>query len=492
MSEALLVQGLVQKEQGKFDAANASFTRSIASNPNFSAPYAHRGMISLVKNNPSAAISDFEEAIRIRSSNSTAHYGLGKAFLKLGQLDKAYTELNTAIALNRNSAPSHIAMGDVLQQQGNSVAAVKEFKAAIAIKAESEEAYLKLADVMQSRGDMEFAVADLRSGLEIKPNNIDLHRRLGDILLNSGKLDDAIKEYNTVLQMSPGDVASVDGMTQGLTLKAQKEASGAFFVSNNFEAAERTIQRAISMNPNNMQLRLADAKLRAISGKPIDLSTVGTPVNDPQRIAYAEACLAQFKFDDAKQSMATVIGNCQNAKDAFAVGDMALMIRDLDSAESAYNKAGSFGGADVTSRSQRGLAAVSSARTKAQQDLTMATDLAKKSQFASGLDKFRSAAYLNPRLSQAHLGLAQTLEKFEKKQSPALREASLHFKAYLALEPGLPEKEREKISKRADKCLEIAYKIDSGHPPSKLSAFLSPVGNLGRKVGEQIKEALTD
>jgi tetratricopeptide (TPR) repeat protein len=489
MPEALLVLGMIQKEQGKFDQAMASFNKSIAADPNYAMGFVNRGLIELKQNDTASAIADFKEAIRLRSSNSTAHYGLGKAYTQLGQLDEAYKELNTALSIQKNSAPTHIAMGNVYQLQGNTVAAVKEYEAAISVKAESEEAYLKLADIYQGRGDLEAAALNLRSGLELSPNNTDLHLKLGEITLSLGKTDDALKEYTTVLNTAPGNVPAVNGMTRALVLKAQKEANGAFFVSNNFESAEALIQRAIQMNPNNMELRLADAKLRAMSGQPVDLSQVGTPTNDAERLAYAEAMIAQCKFDEASQAMATVIQNCPDANATFAVADMALLTRDLDSAEQAYNKAGTFPGVDIASRTRRGINAVKVARQKAQEDLNLASDLSRKGQFASGIDKYRSAAFQNPRLAAAHLGLAEDLEKFQKKNSAALRESALQYRAYLALSPNLPEKEREKISKKADRCQEIALRIDQGHPPTTLGNIFRPVGNLGKKVGEGVKQA---
>ena len=91
--------------------------------------------------------------------------------------------------------------------------------------------------------------------------------------------------------------------------------------------------------------------------------------------------------------------------DTFAVADIALMTRDLDSAEAGFRKSQTFPGTDNGSRAQRGLDAVSKARTKAQQQLTFAKDLAAKKQYASAIDNFRSAGYLNPRLADAHLGL---------------------------------------------------------------------------------------
>lgn len=440
MPEGLLVQGLIAKAQGNMAQAKESFTKSIASEPKYGTAFVSRGLIELDQGDAASAMADFKQAIALRSSNAAAHYGLGKALTQLGQLDAAHSELNTALSLNQNSAPAHMAMGNVYRLQGNSVAALKEYKASIAIKPENYDAYLKEADIYDGRGDLEFASAELRSGLELQPDNVDLHRRLADILLRSDKIDDALKEYTTVLNYTPGDVAAVNGMTTALMLKSQKEASGAFFVSNNFEGAERMVQQAIKMNPNNLQLRLADAKLRALSGQPVNLQSMGTPTNDPERIAYAQACTAQFKFQDASQAMNTVIQDCQNANDAFAVADMSLLIHDLDSATAAYNKAGTFPGQDNNARAQRGLSNVSQARDKAKQSLTLATDLARRGQLASAIDNYRTAAYANPRQADAHLGLAEALEKYGKKDAASLREANLHYKAYISLEPNLPEK----------------------------------------------------
>ncbi len=494
LAEAYIVLGQVQKEQGRLNEARSSLSQAIGMDSQYGTAFVQRGLIELKTGDIAQAISDFSEAISLKSSNAAAHYGLGLAYLKQGQLDDAQKSLNTSISLNKNSAPAHIAMGDVYRLQGNRVAAVNEYQKAISIKAESEEAYLRMSDIREMRGDLELALADVRSGLALAPNSVDLHRRAADIALKLEKMDDAMKEYSLVLQYQPGDAAAVKGMTRALVLKAQKDADGAFFLSNNYESAEGLIQQAIRMNPNDMELRLADAKLRAMSGKPVDLTELGTPTNDAERIAYAEAALAQFKYQEAGQAMQTVIGNCTTAEQAFSVGDMALMIRDLDSAEAAYKRAASFGSGekadsqDVSARATRSLYKVGQARDKAQQELTMAKDLANKKQYPSAIDKFRNAAYLNPRQSQAHLGLAETLEKLFKNKAPSMREAALHYRAYVSLEPNMPEKQKEKFAKKADKCDEVAYKIEQGKPPSKLSAVFAPFGTFASKVENGIKE----
>lgn len=474
-AEAYIVLGLVQREQGRLKEGRNSLSMAIKLDPQYASAFVQRGLIDLKLGDTAAALTDFNSAITLRPDNASAYYGLGQAYLNQGLYDDAYKALNTSLSKNQNSAPAHIAMGDVYFKQNNRVAAVKEYQRAIGIKAENELAYLRMANIRESRGDLELALGDLRSGLALSPNSVDLHRRAGDINLRLEKTDEALKEYTTVLGFMPGDVAAVKGMTRTLMIKAQKEANGAFFVANNFESAENFIQRAIQLNPNDMELRLADAKLRALSGKPVDLSTLGTPTNDAQRIAYAEACLAQFKYQEATDNFATVIANCTTAAQAFAVADMALMIRDLDSADAAYKRGATFTEEDAAARSKRGLTRVATARDKARQALTLAQDLERKKQLTSAIDQYRDAAYQNPRLSAAHLGLADTLQKLYNKSAPPLREAALHYRAYASLEPGLPEKQSEKIAKKAVKCDELAFKIEQGKSTSRLSSIFSSV-----------------
>lgn len=462
LPEAYAALGMVQKEEGKINEAIASFGKAIDGDPKFGKAYSQRGVAELQANNLAAAESDFKEAIRLRSSDSTAHYGLAKVYLAQGNADAALKELNTALYQNPNSGPVQTALGDAYRMQKNYNAAIAAYQKAILIKSENEQAYLNLSDIREERGDLELALSELRSGLELNPNDVPLHMRVGDIALKLEKTDDAIKEYTTVLQIQPGNADAVKGMTRGYVLKAQKDAMGAFFLSNNFEQAEGMIQQAIKMNPNDMELRLVDAKFRAMSGKQVDLSTIGTPTNDPERIAYAEALTAQFRFDEAAQQMQTVINNSNDSKQLLAVADISLMDRDLDSAQAAYTKASSL--PDASARAKRGLDQVAKARDNARQELTFANDLARKKQLASSIDKYRNAAYLNPRLADAHFGLAEALKKFFPKNPPSLREAAQHYRAYISLSPTMPEKEREKINKMADKLIEKAYKIERKQP----------------------------
>jgi len=458
MPEAHYNLGMVYKEQGRLNEAVSEYKQATQCDPQYSEAFSGLGVVKLMQGSPAEAAEEFKRAIQINSGNSTAHYGLGKSFLKMGMVDQAIKELNTALYQYPNSAPTHLAMGEAYDTQGNTVAAIKEYQESIRIKPENPDAYMHIADIREARGDLEMSIAELRSGLELMPNNPDLHLRVADESLKLEKLDDALKEYKSTLDLIPGHSGAVKGLTRTYYLKTQKEATGAFMVSNEFEEADRMIQQAIQLNPNDMELRLAQAKLRSLSGQPVDLAAIGAPRNDGERVAYAEALLAQNRFKEATEQMNMVIGNASDSKQAFAVADLALMIKDLDDAERAYNKARSFPGGEE--RAKRGLALVTKARDTAQQDLTLATDLARKKQSASAIDKYHAAIFGNPKVPDSHLGLAQTLEKVSPATSRNLREAIAQYKAFMVLTPNMPAKEQEKMNKKISGLEEKAYKLE--------------------------------
>jgi tetratricopeptide (TPR) repeat protein len=489
--------GMILKELGQTAGAQKEFQEAIRIDPQYAPGLTGAGLTNLLAGNLPEAIANFRQAISVNPQNSTAHYGLGEALLKQGSTDEAIKELNTSLYQFRNSAPVHLALGKAYETQGNTEAALKEYERAALIKPEMSEAnarmsalhialgkqceqqrntvgafkeyqqailidpqnaepYLRMADLREQRGDLELAIAEMRSGAEINPASWELHERMAEAMLKLGKLDDAINEFGTTLKLQPTNDASVTGLTRALYMKAQKESQDSL-LSNDYESAEATLSKAINLHPNDMQLRLALAKLHAISGKPTDLTTVGKPSNDAERIAFAEALLAQNKFGDSATQVRDVIAHTNSTKQLLAVADLGLMIKDLDGAEIAYKKCATQG---ATERANRGLADVGRAREEAQHNLIWGQDMAKKKQLASAMLSFRKALSNNPRLAAARLGLAETEERMSPKSPTSLRDATTQYRAYLSLSPDLPSKLHQKIEDHAQKLESRAAKIE--------------------------------
>lgn len=458
--EAHFTLGQVYKEQGRLDDASQELRTAVSLDPQHSQALSTLGMLKLDQGSLAEAAENFKRAINISSSNSTAHYGLGSVYLRQGQVDDAIKELNTSLYQFPNSWPVRMALGDAYAQQGNQVAAIKEYQLSILIKPENAQPYLKIADIRESRSDLELALADLRSGLSQIPYDIDLRQRIAEICLKLEKADDAIKGFRTILQMSPNNPQAVKGLSQGLYIKAQKAAVGALLASNDYEAALKSLDEAIKLSPDDFELRLAQAKLMSLAGAKPDLSKMGEPQNNGEKLAYAEALMAQGEFQKATDLMKTVVNSVSDPKQAFAVADVAMLNKDLDNAEAAYRKAITLSGAPE--RAQRGLDEVARLRKVSKDDVIVADELFKKNQLDGAIDRYRHAVSTNPTLADARLGLAKSLEKMQKANSTMLMESAEQYHNYMSLNPNQPMKEAEKmrqnIAKLKDKAAKLAEK----------------------------------
>ncbi|MDR3616081.1 MAG: tetratricopeptide repeat protein [Candidatus Obscuribacterales bacterium] len=465
-AEAHLALGMVLKEQGSLDQAASELATAVRFDPDLSYGYSSLGSIKLDQKSLVEASENFKRAIALNSGNSSAHFGLGAALLKQGQLDEAIKELNTSLYQFPNSWPVRMALGQAYQQQGNVVAALQQYQLSTLIKPENSGPYLAMADIHQTRGDFELAMADLRSGLEQSPYDLNLRERIADINLQLERPDQAIEGYRTILSMSANDNNAIKGLSQALFLKAQKATVGAMLQSNDYDTANKALAEAVKLNPNDMELRLAQAKLNSLSGAVVDPTKIVAPTTDGDRVAYAQALMSAGSFKAANDQLTQVLNNQSDPKQILALGDIAVMIKSLDCADAAYKKAQSLNASP--DRVQRGLKQVAQLRVTAVESLKIANELAKKKQWDGAIAKYREVLSNNPVLPDARFGLAEALEDGPKDSVATLSESAQQYQVYLTLANDLTSKDREKLTELIEKLNDKVAKLKQKEDHDKM------------------------
>jgi tetratricopeptide (TPR) repeat protein len=303
-----------------------------------------------------------------------------------------------------------------------------------------------MADIHQERGDLELALADLRSGLTQSPYDLGLRQRIADIDLGLERPDDAIKGYRAILSMSANDNNAVKGLSQALFLKAQKATVGAMLSSNDYETANKALNEAIKLNPDDMELRLAKAKLVSLSGAAEFQAQYANvqPTSDGERIAFAEVLTTSGQFKKAAEQFNAVTNDLKDPKQLYAVADIAVLTRSLDGAEAAYKKSLALGGSPE--RGQVGLKKVADLKKSASDTAAIAAELAHKRQWDGAIAKFRESLKENPALPAARYGLASALQEGPEDSVPTLSESAKQYQYYLAVATDLTDRDREKLT----------------------------------------------
>ncbi|HEY9678339.1 MAG TPA: tetratricopeptide repeat protein [Drouetiella sp.] len=451
--------GQVLKEQGRNEEAASELNTATVLNPDMSFAYSSLGLVRMAQNSPAEASEAFKRAITLNSGNSSAHYGLGAVLLKQGQIDDAIKELNTSLYQFPNSWPVRMALGQAYQTQGNTVAALQQYQLSTLIKPENIEPYVRMADIHQERGDSELALADLRSGLTQAPTDLQLRQRIADLDMSLERADDAIKNYRVILQLSPNDNNAMKGLSQALLIKAQKAALNASLSPSDYETANNAIDEAIKVNSDDMELRLAKAKLLAMSGATEFQAKYANiqPTTDGDRVGLAEVLATKGDFNKSAQLFNEVITRQTNPKQLYAIADIAALTHSLGSAETAYKKGLALGGSPE--RGQVGLKKVADARKSAVDATAVASELAHKHQWDGAIAKFREAIKSDPMLPTARYGLAEALDDGPEDSVPTLSESASQYQYYLAIATDLTDKDREKLTDLIEKLNDKVAKL---------------------------------
>ncbi|WP_303673736.1 tetratricopeptide repeat protein [Vampirovibrio chlorellavorus] len=463
--------GVTYRFMGRNAEAQSEFQKALELDPRFAEAILNEGIMRLSSGDVNGAKQQFQRAIKLNSKNYMAHYRLGEAYLQSGDTHQALKSLNTALSLNQGNASVMSKMADAYQAQGNTSAAIANYRKAIQANPAFMPAYVAISDIFDSRGDGELAMSELRSAINVNPNFSAGRNRLGRLALTVDKPDQALQYYKESLKQNPQDADAINGISQALTVIAQKQAnwSQTMGADSDLLNAEQSIQEALRMNPGDLRLHLANLRISQLAGKPAmteaELNTLvsRSPRNDAEAMAQGEAYLSLGRYQEADQVFNGLMQRASgNSDQLLIIGDTLKVNGDLPRAKDAYRAA--LAAEPGNLKAQRGIDRIEKAEAESQKALRTAKALNtwRRTGKESSIDFYEDTLSQNPRQPEARLELAKLYEK-TKEYNLAARS----YQFYLGLSPDLPVKEREgylkKIAKLQEKAQEMALK-QSGSP----------------------------
>jgi tetratricopeptide (TPR) repeat protein len=172
-----------------------------------------------------------------------AHYLRGVELLRNQNPSGAVIELDQALKLQPQLAEAHDAKGLARLAEGNPTAALADFQRAIELKPRLAEAHLGLGLALGQSGDLDSAAKEFRAALEIRPGYAEAHKRLGITLRRLNDEKGALAEFGKAAQSDPADPESWYNL--GLARKSSGDTAGAI----------DAFQRAIALKPDFEQAR---------------------------------------------------------------------------------------------------------------------------------------------------------------------------------------------------------------------------------------------
>jgi len=271
----------------KFQEAGELNDAILKSSPNDSGAQIIRGTMLNLQGGFAEAAGILESALENAPGNAYGRYQLGLALSKTGNLKRATQEWLQAAKLAPWMNEVQLALSQIARSQGDLQLLKTTTETIIRNNPSDPRGYILRAE--SESGKPATAQADLNKAIQIAPQNPLGYAAMGNFFRAQGKDEEALKYYEQALDRDPKYFEPLTGlasilMHQGQQAKAlarvQAQASkvpnndaiygllGGLQVANkDLAAAESSLQKAVHLNPANLDALILLSKVEMARGE---------------------------------------------------------------------------------------------------------------------------------------------------------------------------------------------------------------------------------
>ncbi len=151
----------------------------------------------------------FEHTLNVAGDSWFAHFNLGAALDKQGQVDRAARHYEKAIALNALRQEPFVNLGDLLLRQGRPEQALPYLRQALVASPSDALANLNMGAALASQGQFEQAIPYYEKVLAADPDHATAHFNLAGALLRLGEPERALAHYEQAVRLDPRDLEAI-------------------------------------------------------------------------------------------------------------------------------------------------------------------------------------------------------------------------------------------------------------------------------------------
>lgn len=224
-------------------------------NPSGATPYVLMGRAYLANNEPERARTAFARALELRPEDPEAGNGLAEIALLEGDLDAARQYYDAVLSRHPGHAKTWLGLASSFAQEGREDEMLDALHLAIAANPRAVEPRLAMVRYHVARGDLDQASFLLRGFTEEEDKLAETLEVKALAGLADGRYDQALVALQKLVQQRPG-------IAQYHYLMAKTYAG----LGNSRRMMEE-LERAAGLAPGHFYTRLADARLKYVSGE---------------------------------------------------------------------------------------------------------------------------------------------------------------------------------------------------------------------------------
>src|SRR5438128_1181317 len=190
----------------------------------------------------------WNHTLSVTSNNDFAHNNLGFLYLRRGELDKAISHFETALKIRSSNSQTrynlgtglvHMNLANALARDGRPEEAIVHYEEAVKLRPDYGDTYYNFGSVLFQQGRIDDAIAQWEKALAMQPNDAGAHTSLGNAFLQKGWPDKAIAHYQKAVEIDPREANARNNMAWVLATSSDPSIrNGAMAVSLATQAVE--------------------------------------------------------------------------------------------------------------------------------------------------------------------------------------------------------------------------------------------------------------
>ena len=282
-------RGLVLNGLRRFDEALESLNTALLINPKFTDAMLNRGNALKALGKIPEAILQYQEILDYRPADAAALGGLGTLHSQLGQYDLAETYLRRAAQCDVSNGKLLIELGSALRELGRTTEAINIYREGLRKAPESSVGYSNLAVALFESGATEEALENINAAINLDSSASDFYLNRGNIYLRLGHFELALSDYRRALSLPHARPSALLGVGHALlklnrpdeALIAYESAEQAilenaelfcnqgiaFMAVGDWLNAERSLRKAVSIDPQDSEAELSLGLLLLLLGR---------------------------------------------------------------------------------------------------------------------------------------------------------------------------------------------------------------------------------
>jgi eukaryotic-like serine/threonine-protein kinase len=255
------IAALTSFRAGRYAEAETEVKRALALQPTYEDAIRLNATILMRQGNTDAGLAEFRRIMSLRPNAVAIHADMGAALFQASRFKEALEALARAAELSPGSAINLVRAGAAAQQMGDTTRALEFYERANAIQPRAET-FNNIGTIHYGLGDYAKAAAAYEGSLVIRPRSALTNRNLGDAYRHLGRTADARRAYQRAVEQGEEEVSVRPSDARAIARLAVYQAK-----AGDDAAARRSLQRALSLSPNDEQVLQRAGVIHALAGR---------------------------------------------------------------------------------------------------------------------------------------------------------------------------------------------------------------------------------